>query len=176
MDEEKSGRRGCIRTSKGPWKVRRATKDGKTSTKLRYPSERERQNNKERERKRRATTHNIFAGLRAHGNFPLPKHADSNDLLMALCREAGWHVEEDGTIYKKNVSPEETPSVVIVEPPCQVSMEEEEEGYCKCNEHCTTIINNNPQEQCYIGQQLGQIIVADINNSSSSEVDLSLSL
>ena len=46
----------------------------------------------------------IFAGLKEHGNYNLPKHADSNDLLKALCEEAGWHVDEDGTIYKK-VSP-----------------------------------------------------------------------
>lgn len=93
--------RGCIRTSKGPWLVHRTTKGGDVVTKYRYPSERERQNNKQRERRRRAVSHNIFAGLKAHGNYNLPKHADSNDLLKALCQEAGWHVDEDGTIYRK---------------------------------------------------------------------------
>lgn len=96
--------RGCIKRSKGPWVVRRATKSRGMVTKLRFPSEKERLNNKQRERKRRAITHNIFAGLRAHGNYKLPKNPDSNDLLKALCQEAGWHVEEDGTIYKKVIS------------------------------------------------------------------------
>lgn len=96
--------RGCIKRSKGPWVVRRATKSRGMVTKLRFPSEKERLNNKQRERKRRAITHNIFAGLRAHGNYMLPKNPDSNDLLKALCQEAGWHVEEDGTIYKKVIS------------------------------------------------------------------------
>lgn len=102
MVEERSREiRGCIKSSKGPWLVRRATKDGGVVTKYRYPSERERQNNKQRERRRRSVAHKIFAGLRAHGNYNLPKHADSNDLLKALCKEAGWQVEDDGTIYKK---------------------------------------------------------------------------
>lgn len=102
MAEERSREiRGCIKSSKGPWLVRRATKDGGVVTKYRYPSERERQNNKQRERRRRSVAHKIFAGLRAHGNYNLPKHADSNDLLKALCKEAGWQVEDDGTIYKK---------------------------------------------------------------------------
>lgn len=43
----------------------------------------------------------IFAGLRAHGNYRLPKHADHNEVLKALCAEAGWHVDEDGTIYRQ---------------------------------------------------------------------------
>lgn len=101
MVEERAVLRGCIKSTKGPWKVHKTTKDGQVVTKFRNPTENERQNNKQRERKRRAVTRNIFAGLRAHGNYHLPKHADSNDILKALCEEAGWHVEEDGTIYKK---------------------------------------------------------------------------
>lgn len=93
--------KGCIKTSKGPWLVRRATKDGGVVTKYRFPSDKERLNNKQRERRRRSVAHKIFAGLRAHGNYNLPKHADSNDLLKALCEEAGWHVEEDGRIFRK---------------------------------------------------------------------------
>ncbi|KAF7825493.1 protein BZR1-like protein 2-like [Senna tora] len=95
------GKKGCIKTSKGPWIVRRITKDGVISQHYRFPSERERQNNKAREQKRRSIARRIFAGLKAHGNYILPKHADTNDLLKALCEEAGWIVEEDGTIYKK---------------------------------------------------------------------------
>nr|CAD1843021.1 unnamed protein product [Ananas comosus var. bracteatus] len=68
---------------------------------LRRPTERERENNCERERRRRMVTARIFAGLRAHGNYCLPKHADQNEVLKALCDEAGWHVEEDGTVYCK---------------------------------------------------------------------------
>ncbi|OAY77584.1 Protein BRASSINAZOLE-RESISTANT 2 [Ananas comosus] len=68
---------------------------------LRRPTERERENNCERERRRRMVTARIFAGLRAHGNYCLPKHADQNEVLKALCEEAGWHVEEDGTVYRK---------------------------------------------------------------------------
>lgn len=92
---------GCIKTTKGPWKVHKTTKDGAKVTKYRFPSEKERQRNKEREQRRRAVAKNIFAGLRKYGNYKLPKHADNNDLLKALCVEAGWHVEEDGTTYKK---------------------------------------------------------------------------
>ena len=40
-------------------------------------------------------------GLRTHGNYNLPKHCDSNEVLKAVCREAGWIVEEDGTTYRK---------------------------------------------------------------------------
>lgn len=100
-DEKKKAVKGCIKTSKGPWIVHRTTKNGGIVTKYRFPTDRERQNNKQRERKRRAVAKNIFAGLRQHGNYNLPKHADSNDLLKALCEEAGWHVEEDGTIYRR---------------------------------------------------------------------------
>lgn len=102
MEQERSNLlRGCIKTSTGPWVVRRATKNGSLVTKYRFPSDRERLNNKQRERRRRSVAHKIFAGLRARGNYNLPKHADSNDLLKALCEEAGWHVEEDGTIFRK---------------------------------------------------------------------------
>lgn len=92
---------GCIKNSHGPWLVHKTTKDGEVVTKYRYPSEKERQNNKQRERRRRSISKKIFAGLRAHGNYQLPKHADSNDLLRALCEEAGWHVDEDGNVQKK---------------------------------------------------------------------------
>lgn len=103
MEQEKKMNvvRGCIKTSKGPWVVRRATKKGGLVTKLRFPSDRERLNNKQREWRRRSVAHKIFAGLRAYGNYNLPKHADSNDVLKALCEEAGWRVEEDGTISRK---------------------------------------------------------------------------
>ena len=103
MEDEKTVLRGCIKTTRGPWKVHKTTKDGRVVTKFRNPTETERLNNKQRERKRREVTKNIFAGLRAHGNYHLPKHADSNDILRALCAEAGWHVEEDGTVYRKVV-------------------------------------------------------------------------
>ncbi|KAG8377072.1 hypothetical protein BUALT_Bualt09G0130200 [Buddleja alternifolia] len=122
MEQRKNPLRGCIKTSKGPWLVRRATKDGGLVTKFRFPSERERHNNKQRERERRSVARKIFAGLRAHGDYNLPKHADSNDLLKALCEEAGWHVEEDGTIYKKHLV-SKMPSLVATD-----------EGFCKCND------------------------------------------
>ena len=67
----------------------------------RLPSVKERDNNKKRERRRRATAARIFMGLRAHGNYNLPKHCDSNEVLKAVCREAGWIVEEDGTTYRQ---------------------------------------------------------------------------
>ncbi|GKU85933.1 hypothetical protein SLEP1_g532 [Rubroshorea leprosula] len=34
-------------------------------------------------------------------NFKLPKHCDNNEVLKALCNEAGWIVESDGTTYRK---------------------------------------------------------------------------
>lgn len=67
----------------------------------RKPSWRERENNRRRERRRRAIAAKIFAGLRAQGNYNLPKHCDNNEVLKALCAEAGWIVEPDGTTYRK---------------------------------------------------------------------------
>ncbi|KAJ8426424.1 hypothetical protein Cgig2_011562 [Carnegiea gigantea] len=98
----KNKMRGCIKSSRGPWVVHRRTNKG-VVTSLRFPTERERQNNKERERRRRDVTRRIYAGLRAHGNYKLPKYADNNDVLRALCHEAGWLVDEDGAISRKNV-------------------------------------------------------------------------
>lgn len=66
----------------------------------RKPSWRERENNRRRERRRRAIAAKIYAGLRAQGNYNLPKHCDNNEVLKALCVEAGWIVEPDGTTYR----------------------------------------------------------------------------
>uniref|UniRef100_A0A1D1YH89 Protein BZR1 homolog n=1 Tax=Anthurium amnicola TaxID=1678845 RepID=A0A1D1YH89_9ARAE len=71
----------------------------------RLPTWRERENNKRRERRRRAIAAKIFSGLRAYGNYKLPKHCDNNEVLKALCREAGWTVEEDGTTYRQGCKP-----------------------------------------------------------------------
>ena len=79
----------------------------------RVPTWRERENNRRRERRRRAIAAKIFAGLRAYGNYNLPKHCDNNEVLKALCNEAGWTVEPDGTTYRKV-----TPPVVLLFTPC----------------------------------------------------------
>ncbi|RLM54943.1 hypothetical protein C2845_PM10G14220 [Panicum miliaceum] len=71
----------------------------------RVPTWRERENNRRRERRRRAIAAKIFAGLRAYGNYNLPKHCDNNEVLKALCNEAGWTVEPDGTTYRKGCKP-----------------------------------------------------------------------
>jgi brassinosteroid resistant 1/2 len=71
----------------------------------RLPTWKERENNKRRERRRRAIAAKIYSGLRAQGNFKLPKHCDNNEVLKALCSEAGWIVEEDGTTYRKGCRP-----------------------------------------------------------------------
>ncbi|KAJ8545854.1 hypothetical protein K7X08_018437 [Anisodus acutangulus] len=71
----------------------------------RLPTWKERENNKRRERRRRAIAAKIFTGLRAQGNFKLPKHCDNNEVLKALCIQAGWVVEEDGTTYRKGCKP-----------------------------------------------------------------------
>uniref|UniRef100_A0A7N0SY43 Protein BZR1 homolog n=1 Tax=Kalanchoe fedtschenkoi TaxID=63787 RepID=A0A7N0SY43_KALFE len=71
----------------------------------RMPSWKERENNKRRERRRRAIAAKIFAGLRTYGNYRLPKHCDNNEVLRALCDEAGWAVEPDGTTYRKGCKP-----------------------------------------------------------------------
>ncbi|KAF8406392.1 hypothetical protein HHK36_008479 [Tetracentron sinense] len=71
----------------------------------RLPTWKERENNKRRERRRRAIASKIYTGLRAQGNFKLPKHCDNNEVLKALCTEAGWTVEEDGTTYRKGCKP-----------------------------------------------------------------------
>ncbi|KAK4751409.1 hypothetical protein SAY87_004891 [Trapa incisa] len=83
------------------------TSDGATSSAMprRKPSWRERENNRRRERRRRAIAAKIYAGLRAQGNYNLPKHCDNNEVLKALCAEAGWVVEEDGTTYRKGCKP-----------------------------------------------------------------------
>ncbi|EFJ33351.1 hypothetical protein SELMODRAFT_407084 [Selaginella moellendorffii] len=73
----------------------------------RTPTFRERENNKRRERRRRAIAAKIFNGLRQLGNYNLPKHCDNNEVLKALCREAGWVVEDDGTTYRKGSRPME---------------------------------------------------------------------
>ncbi|CAN6901157.1 unnamed protein product [Brassica oleracea var. botrytis] len=71
----------------------------------RKPSWRERENNRRRERKRRAVAAKIYNGLRVQGNFNLSRHCDNNEVLKALCSEAGWVVEEDGTTYRKGHKP-----------------------------------------------------------------------
>ncbi|CAM8912276.1 unnamed protein product [Rhodiola kirilowii] len=78
---------------------------GSVSPAGRLPTAKERENNKRRERRRRAVTGKIYAGLRAQGNYRLPKHCDNNEVLKALCAEAGWIVEEDGTTYRKGCKP-----------------------------------------------------------------------
>ncbi|XP_051127418.1 BES1/BZR1 homolog protein 2-like [Andrographis paniculata] len=78
---------------------------GGGSTTGRLPTWKERENNKRRERRRRAIAAKIYAGLRAQGNYKLPKHCDNNEVLKALCAEAGWIVEADGTTYRKGCKP-----------------------------------------------------------------------
>ncbi|KAK3003116.1 hypothetical protein RJ639_018097, partial [Escallonia herrerae] len=73
----------------------------------RLPTWKERENNKRRERRRRAIAAKIFSGLRMYGNYKLPKHCDNNEVLKALCDEAGWTVELDGTTYRKGCKPAE---------------------------------------------------------------------
>ncbi|KAM0950424.1 putative transcription factor BES/BZR family [Dioscorea sansibarensis] len=75
----------------------------------RMPTWKERENNKRRERRRRAIAAKIFSGLRALGNYKLPKHCDNNEVLKALCAEAGWIVEPDGTTYRKGCKPPPPP-------------------------------------------------------------------
>ncbi|PUZ74820.1 hypothetical protein GQ55_1G096300 [Panicum hallii var. hallii] len=72
---------------------------------VRVPSSKERENNRRRERRRRMVTSRIFSGLRAHGNYILPRHCDNNEVLRALCDEAGWVVEADGTTYRRGCRP-----------------------------------------------------------------------
>ncbi|KAI3759091.1 hypothetical protein L6452_06666 [Arctium lappa] len=71
----------------------------------RKPSWREKENNRRRERRRRAIAANIFNGLRAQGNYNLPKHCDNNEVLKAVCKEAGWVVLPDGTTFRKGSKP-----------------------------------------------------------------------
>ncbi|KAL9241760.1 hypothetical protein vseg_015829 [Gypsophila vaccaria] len=71
----------------------------------RLPTWKERENNKKRERRRRAIAAKIFTGLRSQGNYKLPKHCDNNEVLKALCIEAGWIVEDDGTTYRQGCKP-----------------------------------------------------------------------
>ncbi|KAJ0986363.1 hypothetical protein J5N97_004719 [Dioscorea zingiberensis] len=71
----------------------------------RAPTWKERENNKRRERRRRAIAAKIYKGLRMYGNYKLPKHCDNNEVLKAVCAEAGWTVEEDGTTYRTGSKP-----------------------------------------------------------------------
>jgi hypothetical protein len=72
---------------------------------VRVPSWKERENNRRRERRRRSIAAKIFAGLRTYGNYQLPRNCDNNEVLRALCNEAGWTVEPDGTTYRKVRAP-----------------------------------------------------------------------
>ncbi|XP_025811458.1 beta-amylase 8 isoform X1 [Panicum hallii] len=78
--------------------------------------EREKERTKLRERHRRAITSRMLAGLRQHGNFPLPARADMNDVLAALARAAGWTVHPDGTTFRSSNQPPLPP------PPPQLGM------------------------------------------------------
>lgn len=98
-----AGRRGCIRSTQGPWTVRRRGRGGGLTTSLRHPTPRERENNRQRERRRRQVAARIYAGLRAHAGYTLPKHADQNDVLRALCAEAGYHVDDGGNVTRLQV-------------------------------------------------------------------------
>ncbi|XP_042471128.1 protein BZR1 homolog 1-like [Zingiber officinale] len=88
----------------------------------RQPTWKERENNKRRERRRRAIAAKIFSGLRAMGNYKLPKHCDNNEVLKALCRETGWIVEEDGTTYRKGCKlPPAPPQSLLAAPSSGIS-------------------------------------------------------
>lgn len=89
---------------------------GGASSRGRVPTWKERENNKRRERRRRAIAAKIYAGLRAFGNYKLPKHCDNNEVLKALCVEAGWTVEEDGTTYRKVLTPSPPPPLSALLP------------------------------------------------------------
>ncbi|XP_044361717.1 protein BZR1 homolog 1-like [Triticum aestivum] len=71
----------------------------------RTPTWKERENNKRRERRRRAIAAKIFIGLRTLGSYKLPKHCDNNKVLKELCREAEWVMEDDITTYRKGYKP-----------------------------------------------------------------------
>ncbi|KMZ69743.1 hypothetical protein ZOSMA_208G00360 [Zostera marina] len=104
MEEERTTTptmRGCIKATRNPWKVKHKGRDGSIRMSLRRPSDQEREKNRLREKRRRMVTAKIFACLKKHGNYNLPKHADQNDVLFALCDEAGWHVDQDGVISRK---------------------------------------------------------------------------
>ncbi|GJN38609.1 hypothetical protein PR202_gb27668 [Eleusine coracana subsp. coracana] len=75
----------------------------------RVPTWRERENNRRRERRRRGDRRQDLAGLRAYGNYNLPKHCDNNEVLKALCNEAGWTVDPDGTTYRKVIPTDTSP-------------------------------------------------------------------
>ncbi|KAG6419274.1 hypothetical protein SASPL_121490 [Salvia splendens] len=86
----------------------------------RLPTWKERENNKRRERRRRAIAAKNFSGLRMYGNYKLPKHCDNNEVLKALCNEAGWVVEEDGTTYRQGCKPLERMDIMgsVAVSPC----------------------------------------------------------
>nr|XP_034584437.1 protein BZR1 homolog 1-like [Setaria viridis] len=71
----------------------------------RTPSQVERENNRRRERRRRLVSSRIYTALRAEGNYTLPRNCDNNEVLKAVCREAGWVVEPDGTTYRRGSRP-----------------------------------------------------------------------
>ncbi|KAJ7559349.1 hypothetical protein O6H91_04G080800 [Diphasiastrum complanatum] len=94
----------------------------------RLPTWKERENNKKRERRRRAIAARIFTGLRQYGNYKLPKHCDNNEVLKALCAEAGWTVEEDGTTYRKGAKPVERMEICASAPASPTSYRASVEG------------------------------------------------
>ncbi|RCV19438.1 hypothetical protein SETIT_3G384500v2 [Setaria italica] len=53
----------------------------------------ERENNHHRECHRRLVPSRIYTVLRAKGNYTLPKNCNNNEVLKAVCREAGWVID-----------------------------------------------------------------------------------
>ncbi|XWS43892.1 hypothetical protein CRYUN_Cryun16bG0143600 [Craigia yunnanensis] len=174
-ENKKTTLRGCIKKSKGPWIVHRTTKDGGIVTRYRFPTENERQKNKQRESRRRSVVQKIFAGLKEHGGYKLPKHADTNDLLKALCEEAGWHVEEDGTIYrKKSVSTMAVVAGSTVNSSCQVNEDgqSKDQDYCTCNNHGNvpasgTFLSVGQSHECH---DLNLMLSLSVSNSLTRHV------
>ncbi|XP_072991070.1 protein BZR1 homolog 1-like [Typha latifolia] len=99
----------------------REREEGMSSRGGRMPTWKERENNKRRERRRRAIAAKIFTGLRTLGNYKLPKHCDNNEVLKALCAEAGWIVEQDGTTYRKGCKPPPPPPEAATGVPSNIS-------------------------------------------------------
>ncbi|KAM0841032.1 hypothetical protein ACQ4PT_059282 [Festuca glaucescens] len=79
-----------------------ASASASSPAQARRSGEREKERTKLRERHRRSITSRMLAGLRQHGNFPLPARADMNDVLAALARAAGWTVHPDGTTFRSS--------------------------------------------------------------------------
>ncbi|CAF2133373.1 hypothetical protein BRARA_K01294 [Brassica rapa] len=146
---------------------------GGGSSSGRTPTWKERENNKRRERRRRAITAKIYSGLRGQGNYKLPKHCDNNEVLKALCLEAGWIVEDDGTTYRKGSKPIAsdmlgTPTTFSTNSSIQASPQSSAFPSPAPSYHGSPVSSSFPSPSRYDGNPSSYLLLPFLHNIASS--------